>query len=217
MGLSASTSLAFERALAHWEPLWQRAYDEGVSRRGLQAVPSLKECLAETVRRHEDDPCVVTPDGIQTFSQMNDQACRIANALAARGLVKGDAVVVALEDSAALVALLMACYKGGFVAVGTDARSTACELAERLAECKARAIAIDEAHASAARRAVAEAATDALAVVVEATPSAVMQEVLAGEGDGAFELLAGEALFGQLAAYPDASEPAVSASPTTRR
>ncbi len=208
MGLSASTSLAFERALAHWEPLWQRAYDEGVSRRGLRTVPSLKECLAETVRRHGGDPCVVMPNGSFTFAQVNDQACRIANGFAARGLSKGDAVVAALEDSVALVALFMACYKGGFVVVGTDARSTACELAERLAECRARAIVVDEVHADAAREALGGVGADALMVVVAKGFGGPACSISALDS-----LRESEVSLAELATYPDASEPAASVSP----
>lgn len=210
MGLSISTQRAFEQALERWEPLWQDAYDESVSRNGLVANLSLKECLSRTVRAYGNSPCVETPCGSWTFDQVNAKACRVANALAARGLSKGDAVVAALEDSVALVTLFMACYKQGFVVVGTDARSTACEMAERLTECSARAIVVDEVHGDAARKAVRNAASDALVVVVAAEDSCCGQPQSL---QSANPLSSGEVSFAELASFADDNEPAVVVEP----
>lgn len=212
MGLSPQVRDAFERAVREWEPLWQKAYDEGVSRKGLLADVSLKECLARTASRFGGEPCVVADGEVWTFDRMNDCACRIANALAARGLRKGDAVVAALEDSPWLMALFMACYKGGFAVVGMDGRSTACELAERLAGCNARALAVDEAHAEAARKALGEARAEAFGIVALSGAAAD-----AGESGSAFvsafPLREDEVSLQELAAFPDGSEPAEDVGP----
>ncbi|TDC54977.1 hypothetical protein E1281_14910 [Actinomadura sp. KC345] len=79
--------------------------------------------LRLSARRFPDRPCFVHPDGTShTFAEVNGRVNRLASALAAAGVGKGDRIAVMAVDSAAYYEVLYASMKLGAVYVPLNNR-----------------------------------------------------------------------------------------------
>ncbi len=132
MDMDEKTNRSFETALNSLEPLWAAGYDAGVSRWVDLPEATLKTCMLQTVGRLGGETHLIYRSCEFPYAYTNAQACRLAHALLAVGLRKGDSVCIMLGDTPELVVSYMACYKIGCIAVGLNPRSTADEIAERL-------------------------------------------------------------------------------------
>ncbi len=130
----------FDRKVAELEPLWQAAYDAGVPRHDPLPDVTMADCIAATVADRPDAVHVAYRDEALTYRQTNEAACRVAAALAAAGVTRGDRVVVMLGNVPELIEAYMACYKAGYVVVGVNPRSTVDEMAANLADCAPAAV-----------------------------------------------------------------------------
>ena len=130
----------FDRKVAELEPLWQAAYDAGVPRHDPLPDVTMADCIAATVADRPDAVHVAYRDEALTYRQTNEAACRVAAALAAAGVARGDRVVVMLGNVPELIEAYMACYKAGYVVVGVNPRSTVDEMAANLADCAPAAV-----------------------------------------------------------------------------
>jgi acyl-CoA synthetase (AMP-forming)/AMP-acid ligase II len=82
-----------------------------------------------SARRAPNRLCLVGPDGTgRTYSQVAERVNRIANALRARGLAKGDRLAVLATDSPEYVELMLASFVSGIVFIPLNYRLAADEL-----------------------------------------------------------------------------------------
>ncbi|TDC89821.1 AMP-binding protein [Actinomadura sp. 7K507] len=80
-------------------------------------------------QRHPDVPCLVFADGTeQTFAETNARVNRLADAMARRGVSKGDKVAIVATDCGGYIELLLACMKLGAVYVPLNNRLADSEL-----------------------------------------------------------------------------------------
>jgi acyl-CoA synthetase (AMP-forming)/AMP-acid ligase II len=84
-------------------------------------------------RYKPDARCLVRGDGsLRTFAQVNSRVNRLARALEARGLAKGDRIAIMATDSIDYVELMLASMKIGTTIVALNFRLSAPELANLL-------------------------------------------------------------------------------------
>ncbi len=76
------------------------------------------------------------PDSRWTFGQLDDAVCRVAGALRAAGLRRGDRVVLRLGNTADTPLLFFAAVAAGLVAVPTSSQLTADEVAVIVRDCR---------------------------------------------------------------------------------
>jgi crotonobetaine/carnitine-CoA ligase len=93
--------------------------------------------LAERVARFGSDPFLVWESGqadarVWTYGEFAEEVDRVAAGLVARGVQAGDAVMLLLENSPAFLFCWFACARIGAVAIDTNARYVADELAHGL-------------------------------------------------------------------------------------
>lgn len=95
--------------------------------------------IRRAVRRYGMMPAAICGDETRSFLEIDDRANRLANALTALGLRKGDRVAALIENSVRCVEIDFALAKAGFVRVSLNPRSTAKDVAYILADSGARA------------------------------------------------------------------------------
>jgi len=81
------------------------------------APPSLAHYFAHYCAAHKDVTFLVSGGERLTFGEVHDQALRVANALVAGGLARGDRVGIAMRNSPSWIALYMGTLIAGGVAV----------------------------------------------------------------------------------------------------
>ena len=90
---------------------------------------SLGEALPLSAARQPDKPCFVLADGSElTFAEVNGRVNKLASALAARGIGKGDRLAVFALDSHRYLEVVMAALKLGAVYVPLNYRLTRSEV-----------------------------------------------------------------------------------------
>jgi long-chain acyl-CoA synthetase len=88
---------------------------------------------------HPEDPAVAPPTGMtKTLGDVLASANRLVHGLRARGLKRGDGVVVATKNCSAFVEVFFAAMQAGWYFAPVSARSTAYELAPQLLITKAK-------------------------------------------------------------------------------
>lgn len=96
-----------------------------VSRR----VMNLAHFLTQAARRHGDEPGFIWGDLVLTWRELNTRVDALAAALAARGVTKGERVLVQAKNCNQLFESMFACFRLGAVWVPTNFRQTADEVA----------------------------------------------------------------------------------------
>jgi len=108
-------------------------------------LADLFECVADHVPDHA---AVVAGDRRLTYAQLDDEATRVAQGLAAHGVHPGDHVGLALRDGVEHLELMLACYKLRAVPVNVNHRYVAGELAALCADADLVALAFPRRHAA---------------------------------------------------------------------
>jgi cyclohexanecarboxylate-CoA ligase len=114
----------------------------GWRRAGWYPDLTIGEALAQGARTHPDDQVVFAPAGgaasTSTLGEIAERSHRVASALAATGLLPGDAVVVQAPADAASTDVMVALWHLGTVVVPLAATATTAELAHAVRETGAR-------------------------------------------------------------------------------
>ena len=104
-------------------------------------------CCDVWAARDPDRPAIIDATGgghvVTTFGQLQVRANRLANALASRGVGRGDRIAIMLPQSADVVASHLASYKLGAIALPLAALFGVDALAYRLADSGARVLITD--------------------------------------------------------------------------
>mgnify|MGYP000545354610 CR=1 FL=1 len=90
------------------------------------------------------DAAAATPAEIWSFSDVEDAVLRLAAALAARGLQRGDRVMIRLENTSTYALLFFAAIAGGFVPLPVSSQLTASEAAFLLEDSGAACLVLDD-------------------------------------------------------------------------
>lgn len=98
--------------------------------------------IRRAVRRYRDLPAAICGDETRTFLEIDERANRLANALTALGINKGDRVAIMVENSVRCIEIDFALAKAGFVRVSLNPRSTAKDVAYILGDAGARALVV---------------------------------------------------------------------------
>lgn len=101
---------------------------------------NVSDQIRRAVRRYGAMPAAICGDEIRSFLEIDDRANRLANALTALGVRKGDRVATLVENSVRCVEIDFALAKAGFVRVSLNPRSTAKDVAYILDDAGARAL-----------------------------------------------------------------------------
>lgn len=110
--------------------------------------PSAGDHLRLSARRHPDRACLVTADGReQSFAATNARVDRLADALSARGLRRGDRIAIVAANSVAYAEVLFASLKLGTTYVPLNNRLSRAELASLLGHARPRAVFLDRRYA----------------------------------------------------------------------
>ncbi len=119
---------------------WFKYYDPGVEVSPVYSHLPLSRQFSLLVERQPDSPFIYCNDEIFSYAEINLAATRLANAMIAAGLEKGECVAIALPNMTEFVVIALACFKAGAIAVLTNPRYTAHELAGVYRDCCAKAV-----------------------------------------------------------------------------
>src|SRR3954466_1902241 len=118
------------------------------------------DLLHRTARRYPDKLAVVAGDLRVSYAEFDDAVNRCANALAARGLAKGDRLALLSPNSWQFAVLVFATARLGVVLVPVNFMLGADEIAYILRHCAAAGIVAEDALAPTAEKALATAGID---------------------------------------------------------
>lgn len=91
--------------------------------------------LGRAARYWGDQAAVLYKERSLSFSQLDERSTRLANALLALGLAKGDRVAVQSRNCPELVEIECALYKAGLVKAALNPRFTALEATDVVQNC----------------------------------------------------------------------------------
>jgi long-chain acyl-CoA synthetase len=131
--------------------------------------------LGDSAERYPDKTALVASADRLTYGQLDRAADRVAAALAAGGVVRGDRVVVFMDNSWQAVAAIFGALRAGAVFSPVNPSTKADKLAYILNNCRARAIVTQGKLLPVASAAVAQAPSVVLTMAAGARP---------GEGSG---------------------------------
>ena len=154
--LTPEQKARFEEALVGYRKKWDKIKDSACNYNFPIPEVSCKEMFLDRVAEHPDKVYVIHGDSKYTYAECNAYAVRIANAFGEMGLVKGDRVITYVSNGIEFMALAHACLKTGVIMVNTNPRSTADEIARRIADCTPRLLVTDSDGADAVVEALAE-------------------------------------------------------------
>ena len=118
-------------------------FPDRVVRAFAQRPASVHAMLAQTVRERGSHEALVCEGRRWTYAELDEQACRIAGGLAARGVAAGDRVALFMANRAEFVFVLFAVQRIGAIAVPIGVREVRAGLAFLLNQCAAKAIVFD--------------------------------------------------------------------------
>jgi len=104
---------------------------------------NLKLMLAETVKRHGKKTAIVAGERRLSYAELDEASNKIANALIAIGVSKGDRVAMLLPNSPEFVIIYFGISKAGGIAVPLDTRYKVGELASLFASCRPKVLVAD--------------------------------------------------------------------------
>ncbi len=100
----------------------------------------LEQYLEQSARRHPDKTALVCGKSRYTYAQIESDANRLAHALVAHGVERGDRVAVHLDNSVEAVVSIFAVLKVGAVFVMVNPSTKTDKLAYVLENCRSRAL-----------------------------------------------------------------------------
>ena len=143
----------------------------------------LGEILARNARREPDRVALVFEGASLTFAQLDERVNRLANALAARGVGRGDQVAVLMYNSLEVVESFFACHKLGACPVPVNFRLAPSELAYILEDSGSVAVLTDGQLTALALEATADLrAVRFVATTGDVVPGSESYEGLVAEG-----------------------------------
>jgi acyl-CoA synthetase (AMP-forming)/AMP-acid ligase II len=107
---------------------------------GTPPVPSIPALLAAAVERHGDEPAIVDDDGVMTYSELAEQAARLAATLIGHGLDPGDRVSIWAPNSTRWIIAMLGVMKAASVLVPVNTRFKGVEASEVLGRSGARVL-----------------------------------------------------------------------------
>lgn len=133
-------------------------------------------------RRYGDRACFTTPDGWeQTFAETESRVNRLADALAARGLVKGDRIALLDTDTVAYMEVQLACIKLGVAYVPLNYRLVPAELRNLLQRAAPRMMFTSARYLDVTREVAGDAGNTELAALDDCLELSVESLVAAGK------------------------------------
>ena len=99
---------------------------------------NLAALIHDVARRNPDRPAVTGENETWSYAEFGGRFTAIAGGLQRHGLVRGDRVVLWMENSAALFECLLGCWTAGLAAVPVNAKLHPREVAHIVADCGAR-------------------------------------------------------------------------------
>ncbi len=112
--------------------VWQKHYDPGVPQEiEVPAIP-LHRFLEESAQKFPDRPATIFKGAKLTFAELNEQTDRLAAALAARGVKKGDRVAILMPNTPQFAIAFYAILKAGGVVIATNPLYTPRELEHQM-------------------------------------------------------------------------------------
>jgi long-chain acyl-CoA synthetase len=99
---------------------WQKYYDKGVPYTIDYPPVPLFYFLEEAARRYPESPCTIFKGARITYKEMNEITDRLAGALAALGVKKGDRVGIFMPNTPQFVIAFFGIMKAGAVVVATN-------------------------------------------------------------------------------------------------
>lgn len=100
--------------------LWRQNYDKGVPFTISYPEVPLFHFLEEAARNYPDKPCTIFKGAQISFKEMNELSDRLAGALAAMGVKKGDRVGLFMPNTPQFVMAYFGILKAGGVVVATN-------------------------------------------------------------------------------------------------
>ena len=122
---------------------------------------TIGDLLDRTAKLYPDKLAVAHNDVRQTYAQLDETVNRFANALAQRGVVKGDRIAILSHNSHAFVVAYYALAKLGAISVPVNFMLVGPEVAYILGQCEAKGILVEPALVQVAADALTEPAVDA--------------------------------------------------------
>jgi 2-furoate---CoA ligase len=163
---------------------------------------TLARLLERAARRRPDADAVVDGAVRLGYAALHRQASAVAGGLAARGVVPGGRVMIALKNRVEHVLAYWACQVLGAVAVPVNFRAAGGELAYLLEDCGASAVLFEAATAGTVRAATAGRALPLVLVEPAATAAFLEAGPVAGTGGEAVDQPEGVVPFTALMAGP---------------
>lgn len=100
-------------------------------------IPNVGELVARSCRAYAAQPAVTSAARSITYAELEQRSNRLANALLASGLARGDRVGIYLPNCVEIVEIEIACYKAGLVKAPFNARLSPREVGEITANSEA--------------------------------------------------------------------------------
>ena len=103
---------------------------------------NLAALLLDVARRQPDCPAVTQDGATWSYAEFGRRVGALAGGLQAAGLARGDRVVLWMENSAAFLECLFACWAAGLAAVPVNAKLHPQEVAHIAADCGAKLVVV---------------------------------------------------------------------------
>jgi long-chain acyl-CoA synthetase len=107
---------------------WLAHYDKGVAQTIEYPQVPLFHFLEQSAQKYPDQPCTIFKGATISFKEMNEITDRIAGALAAMGIKKGDRVGIFMPNTPQFVMAYFGILKAGGVVVSTNPLYTPTEI-----------------------------------------------------------------------------------------
>ncbi|MBM3501562.1 MAG: long-chain fatty acid--CoA ligase [Armatimonadetes bacterium] len=111
---------------------WLKSYDSGVPKHIEFPKVTLTHLLEESARKYPDRPCAIFNGGSVTYAQVNELSDRLAGALAAMGVKRGDPVGIFMPNTPQFVIAFFAILKAGGAVVATNPLYTPREIEHQM-------------------------------------------------------------------------------------
>ena len=135
---------------------------------------SLGEIVSRTARRRPEHTALVFENEGRTFAELDERVARLAGALVARGVGRGDRVAIVMFNCVEFVETFLACHRIGACAVPINFRLAAAEVRYQVVHSGAKVVVVDAQLDAVAR----EATASSHQVILSKSPTASPTESL---------------------------------------
>jgi long-chain acyl-CoA synthetase len=111
---------------------WLKHYDSGVPQHIDFPKVTLFHLLEETTRKYPNQPCTIFKGKVLTYAEMNALSDRLAAALAALGVKRGDPVAIFMPNTPQFVIAFFGILKAGGAVVATNPLYTPREIEHQM-------------------------------------------------------------------------------------